>query len=265
MALWLNHRMPGQPRILIVLHQATSTPGRVGQMLHEMGYALDFCRPPLGEELPETLEEHAGAIIFGGPMSANDPEEFVKREIDWIEVPLKENKPFLGICLGAQMMVKHLGGTVQANEREFAEIGYYPLEATDKGRALMRNWPSMIYQWHREGFSLPDGAELLATGEEYPHQAMRYGGNAYRIQFHDELTFAMIHRWTTKGSHRFCLNGAQSRREHIDGRMLYDGQTREWLKEFLDLWIGKPGLRSAPHLQAGAVTDRGMAEIRSTE
>ena len=55
---------------------------------------------------------HAGAVIFGGPMSANDPDEFVRREIDWIEVPLREQRPFLGICLGAQMLAKQFGAPV---------------------------------------------------------------------------------------------------------------------------------------------------------
>ena len=226
-----------KPKILCVLHQESSSCGRVGMRLAEMGYAIDIVRPPLGGQLPETLENHAGAVIFGGPMSANDSDEYVRREIDWISVPLSENKPFLGICLGAQMMVKQLGGTVSANEREFAEIGYYPLEATDHGRTLM-DWPGMIYQWHREGFSLPASTTLLATSQEYENQAIRHGENAYGIQFHAELTTAMVHRWTTRGSHRFVLNGAQTRREHLDGRLLYDAPVRKWLHDFLDLWVG---------------------------
>lgn len=238
--VWIEKRKPGQPQILIVLHQATSTPGRVGLMLQMMGYALDIRRPPLGDALPKSLEEHAGAIIFGGPMSANDSSDFVHREIDWIKVPLREEKPFLGICLGAQMMVKHLGGSVRSNEREFAEIGYYPLHPTKEGLDMMEDWPSMIYQWHREGFSLPKGAALLASGDEYPNQAFRYGKNAYAVQFHAELTLAMVHKWTTKGASRFVLNGAQDRKQHLDGRMQFDGETRKWLAEFLDLWIGPP-------------------------
>ncbi len=210
-----------------------------------MGYDMDICRPPMGQALPETLENHAGVIIFGGPMSANDNEEFVKREIDWIETPLRENKPFLGICLGAQMLSKQLGGTVCCNPAEFAEIGYYPLHATELGRSLM-DWPSMVYQWHREGFSLPSGAELLATGVQYENQAMRFGENAYGVQFHAELTFAMVYRWTVKGAHRFTLNGAQPRREHIDGRLQHDREVRLWLERFLDRWVGpaKPALPS---------------------
>jgi len=76
------------------------------------------CRPALGDRLPETLEDYAGAIVFGGPMSANDNEEFIKREIDWMSVPLKENKPFFGICLGAQMLSKHLG--IPSNQHRLA-------------------------------------------------------------------------------------------------------------------------------------------------
>ena len=81
-------------KVLIILHQESSTPGRVGQKLIARGFELDIRRPPLGDELPETLDQHAGAIMFGGPMSANDPDEFVKRETDWIGVPLKEERPF---------------------------------------------------------------------------------------------------------------------------------------------------------------------------
>ena len=88
--------------VLIVLHQETSTPGRVGNALRTLGHALDVRRPRFGNPLPETLDGHAGAVIFGGPMSANDPDDYVRQEIDWIGVPLREQRPFLGICLGAQ-------------------------------------------------------------------------------------------------------------------------------------------------------------------
>ena len=73
--------------ILIVLHQETSTPGRVGNALRALGHTLDIRRPRFGDPLPETLDRHAGAVIFGGPMSANDPDDYVRREIDWIEIP----------------------------------------------------------------------------------------------------------------------------------------------------------------------------------
>src|SRR4249920_3079940 len=86
---------PMRPPVLIVLHGELSTPGRVAIQLRNRGIPLDVRRPRFGDDLPKTLKEHSGAVIFGGPQSANDYDEIVKREIDWIGVALKEKKPFL--------------------------------------------------------------------------------------------------------------------------------------------------------------------------
>jgi len=220
--------------VLIVLHQERSSAGRVGQLLVEKGYRLDIRRPVLGDRLPSTLAEHAGAVVFGGPMSANDTDDFVKTEINWLDVPLREKRPLLGICLGAQMLVRQLGGKVQANADGSTEIGWYPLRPTEKGRLLM-HWPRMVYHFHREGFDLPHGAELLAEGDTYPNQAFRYDGRAWGLQFHAELTRAMMHRWVVHGAHRFILPNAQQGREHLEGRMLFDAPLKAWLSEFLDI------------------------------
>lgn len=228
-----------KPKILVVLHQELSSPGRVGHLLLEGGFDLDVRRPPLGDPLPETLARHAGAVVFGGPMSANDPDEFVRRETDWLSVPLKEEKPFLGICLGAQMLVNHLGGTVEGHRDGLVEIGWYPIAPTDAGRELL-DWPEMVYQFHREGFSLPSGATLLATAQAYPNQAFRYGANAWGIQFHAELTRAMMQRWVVRGAQRFVLPGAQQGRDHLGGRFIWDMHLKRWLGDFLDLVFHTP-------------------------
>lgn len=233
------------PRVLVVLHQDTSSPGRVGQALTRRGYLLDIRRPRYGDPLPDTMADHAGAIVFGGPMSANDEDDFVKREIDWLAVPLAEKKPYLGICLGAQMLVRHLGGTVAPHPRGHAEIGWYRLAPTPAGRDLMA-WPSHVYQWHREGFDRPRGAVLLAEGGEFPNQAFRFGPAAYGIQFHPELTLAMMHRWTVRGAHRLDMPGAQGPQDHFEGRHLWDAQTRLWLDRFLDLWLAPGADAAAP-------------------
>lgn len=228
-------RRRGRPPILIVLHQERSSPGRVGQMLVEKGFPLDIRRPVLGDRLPQTLEHHAGAVVFGGPMSANDPDAFVRAETDWLSVPLKENKPFLGICLGAQMLVRHLGGKVEAEPEGRVEIGWYPIRPTEHGRLLMRNWPKMVYHFHREGFDLPHGCQLLAEGDVYRNQAIRYGEKAWGLQFHAELTRAMMQRWVVHGAHRFVMPNAQQGREHLEGRMIFDAPLKAWLSDFLDL------------------------------
>lgn len=231
-------RRDRQP-VLIVLHQERSSPGRVGQMLIEKGFPLDIRRPVLGDPLPSTLESHAGAVVFGGPMSANDPDPFVKTETDWLAVPLRENKPYLGICLGAQMLVRHLGGKVEAEPEGRVEIGWYPIHPTEHGRLLMRCWPKMVYHFHREGFDLPQGCQLLAEGDVYRNQAIRYGDNAWGLQFHAELTRAMMQRWVVHGAHRFIMPNAQQGRDHLEGRMIFDAPLKAWLSDFLDLVLVK--------------------------
>jgi GMP synthase (glutamine-hydrolysing) len=231
-------------KILIVLHSETSTPGRVGLMLRERGYELDMRRPCLGERLPPSLREHAGAVIFGGPMSANDPDDYLRDEIDWIGVPLKEQKPFLGICLGAQMLAKHLGGKVGPHDEGHVEIGYYPIKPTAAGAAY-GPWPEWVYHWHRECFTLPSGGEQLATGDVFENQACRFGPCAYGLQFHPEVTRLQMHRWTVSGAHRFVLKGAQRGHEHLEGQMLHDAPVKDWLKRFLDSWLAPIQQRAA--------------------
>jgi GMP synthase (glutamine-hydrolysing) len=231
-------------RILIILHQEASSPGKLGQMLAAKGFALDIRRPRFGDPLPERMDGHAGAIIFGGPMSANDPDDFIRREIDWIGVPLGEGAPFLGICLGAQMLVKRLGGNVCAHCEGCAEVGFYPLHATDAGRRL-GEWPGTVYQWHREGFDLPSGTTLLAQGDIFENQAFSAGGAAIGLQFHSELTYAMACRWTVRGAARFDLPKAQGRTEHMEGWFRYDPAVRAWLWTFLDTWLAQDRRRQS--------------------
>jgi len=228
------------PRVLIVLHSETSTPGRIGHMLVEKGFALDIRRPCLGDALPGTFSDHAGAAIFGGPMSANDPDDWITREIDWIGVALREDKPFLGVCLGAQMLSKQLGGSVSPHAGGLVEIGYYPLKPTEEG-LTHGPWPEHVYHWHREGLTLPSGAVRLATGETFENQAFRYGRKAYGIQFHPEVTRLTMHRWGVIGAHRFVLPNAQDSRAHLEGNLLHDQAVKLWLSRFLDHWLAAGG------------------------
>jgi GMP synthase (glutamine-hydrolysing) len=222
--------------VLVVLHQECSTPGRVGNALRALGHRLDIRRPRFGDTLPETLDDHAGAVVFGGPMSANDPDEFVRREIDWISVPLREQRPFLGIRLGAQMLAMQLGARVAPHPEGRAEVGYYPIRPTPAGLALCPHWPDQVYHWHREGFELPAGAELLAEGGDFPVQAFQTG-HAFGFQFHPDVTYAMMHRWTTRGYDRLQAPGARARHHHFADRAVHDVAERAWLKAFLDDWL----------------------------
>jgi GMP synthase (glutamine-hydrolysing) len=228
---------PAHPkRVLVIVHRRESQPGAVGQWLTANGYALDIRCHRFGDPLPPTLADHAGAIVLGGPMSANDPDDYVRSEIDWLAVPLRENKPYFGICLGAQMLAKHLGAEVAPHQDNLIEAGYYPIAANDDGAALMR-WPDAVYQWHSEGFGLPSSAKRLATNANFENQAFQFGENAFGVQFHPEMTLAMIHRWTTSAAHRLAAPGARPRREHIIAHHVHGARQRAWLDRFLRLWL----------------------------
>ncbi len=239
--------------ILVVMHQEQSTAGRIGRLLEARGHRLDVRRPRFGDSLPQTMAGHAGAVVFGGPMSANDPDPYIREEIDWIGVSLREEKPFLGVCLGGQMLALLLGARVYRDPVGRGEIGYYPIQPTSAGHALCAApFPGRVYQWHREGFDLPRGATELATGDAFPVQAFRYGGSAFGLQFHPEVTYAMICRWTTRAAERMDAVGAQPPVAHREGWYQFDRAIDLWIGEFVDRWLATPASveTPAPEFQA---------------
>ncbi|NYH12211.1 glutamine amidotransferase [Pseudomonas moraviensis] len=231
-------------KVLIVLHQEHSTPGRVGQLLHQSGFELDIRKPRFGDPLPKNMSEHEGVIIFGGPMSANDNDAYVREEIDWLARPLKEGKPILGLCLGGQMLTRHLGSRVYQLDNGAIEAGYYPITPLAAAHEITAEastpFPDHVYQWHSEGFDLPNGATQLAEGSTFPVQAYRYGTNAYALQFHPEVTYETIDGWVTRGTERLKAPGARPASEHLAGWHRHDSAVETWIKAFLPEWIGSP-------------------------
>ncbi len=231
-------------RVLIVLHNAHSTAGRLGRLLRAQGFELDCRRPCFDDPLPKALSGYAAAIVFGGPMSVNDEASWVRREIDWIGVPLKEDKPFLGICLGAQMLARHLGQSVRPHPQGRVEVGYYPIHPTEHGHRICDcRFPNHVYQWHREGFDLPCGAILLARSQDFEAQAFRYREKAYGFQFHPEVTFSTLCRWTLLTRESMAEPGARPRHRHIEGWFRHDSAVARWSGAFLRRWLalGQPG------------------------
>jgi GMP synthase (glutamine-hydrolysing) len=230
-------RIETKKPVLIVLHQRHSSPGHVGQWFQRNGHALDIRRHCYDDPLPKTLEHHCGAVIFGGPQSANDTDDFIKREIEWIGVALKEEKPFLGICLGAQMLAHHLGAKVDHCQGANVEIGYHRIRCTDPAKALGA-LPEHVYQWHREGFEIPSGGKRLAASEgPFPNQAMRYGPAAIGLQFHPEITYAQVNRWSGANPTRLLMRGARERADHMSGHLVYGPIVHRWLDQFLTRWV----------------------------
>jgi GMP synthase (glutamine-hydrolysing) len=246
---------PDRKPVLIILHQEHSTPGHVGSLLLASGHSLDIRRPRYGEPLPQTLEGHAGTVIFGGPMSANDSDDYLRAEIALIEIALKEQSPFLGICLGAQMMAICLGAEVKTDPDGHVEIGYHDVEPLETAN-LGGPWPRRFYQWHREGFDLPAGSVPLATARgRFPNQALKYGTAAIGLQFHPEITYAMAARWSGRNDHRLnLLPGAMPREAQLAEHILQGPVVRGWLSRFLEHWLASSPARSIAATAAPAVS-----------
>jgi GMP synthase (glutamine-hydrolysing) len=223
--------------VLIVVHQQHSNPGRVGELLQERGYRLARRCPNLFDPLPDDLSDYAAAIVFGGPQSANDDDRpAVRIELDWLErVALGSGKPLLGICLGAQMIARVLGARVGRHPENLVEIGYHPIYPTAAGAAYFEG-PTMFYQWHKETFEIPKGAIHLAHNDAFDSQMFRYGEHAFGIEFHPEMTLAMIERWSgsERGSAMLSLPGGQPREAHLEGYRRYSAASDRWLARFLD-------------------------------
>lgn len=223
-------------KVLIVVHQENSTPGRVGELLEARGYALDRRCPNLGDPLPPTLEGHAAAVVFGGPMSANDDHlDGIRAELTWLETVIPSERPLLGICLGAQLIARTLGARVGPHPGGLVEIGYHEVQPTGTDRSFLGE-PTVFYQWHRETFELPEGSLHLAANEAFPNQAFRYDGKVYGLEFHPEMTKTMVERWSgsEKGSQQLVLPGAQPRAEQLLNFDRFAPASDRWLERFLD-------------------------------
>lgn len=223
-------------RILIIVHQQHSTPGRIGAVLERRGYRLDIRRHACGDPLPDTVDDYAAVVVFGGPMSANDDHlPFIRNEIEWINRPLQADVPFLGVCLGGQLLARTMGARVFHHEEGFNEIGYYPVRREQADCPLFEP-EQYFYQWHNEGFDAPAGSTVLATGDWFPVQAFAFQ-RALAIQFHPEVTRDMMGNWTRRATHRMILRGAQPRESHLKGHARYDGAVEHWLERLFDRWL----------------------------
>lgn len=238
-------------KVLIVVHQETSDPGLVGQLLHENGCMLDIRCPAIGNLLPESVDGYAGVVVFGGPMSANDDAElpFIRTELDWIPTVLESAKPFLGICLGAQLLARVLGAQVAPHPEGRREIGYVPIQPVLHSHNPFAKL-THVYQWHKEGFELPRDAVLLATGEVFPNQAFCYGDTAYGVQFHPEITRTMIDVWTSRAGEQLLCPDAQPYEEQVQQHDRHAATIQSWLKGFLHHWLNTTGSSNAQRLPA---------------
>lgn len=227
-------------RIQIILHNPKGFTGLIGEKLSSAGHRLSICCPLHGQKLPE-LEAYDVAIVFGGKMSVNDCDTclpVLREEIAWIRRSVEAEKPYLGICLGAQLLARAFGGTVTRHHEHYVEIGYYNIYPTVEGfDSIFANAPEKFFQWHNEGFTMPENGVKLAASDLYPNQAFRIGQHAYGFQFHPEATFEQIQAWHQRDFEELNGPGAQTIRSQLRDIESYTPSISAWLDDFLAYWL----------------------------
>lgn len=224
--------------ILIILHRACGDTGKIGQILIQRGYVLDIRCVLEGDSLPKP-ENYAAVIVFGGLMSANDCQKLpgIRAEIDWIPSVIATHVPYLGICLGAQLLARSLGAGVARKPDESVEIGFHHIRPTRQNCAVLPKQGLRFYQWHLEGFSIPENCERLAESDNFPNQAFMLNEQTIGLQFHPEATREMIDCWVQREPENLRLTGAQSYKTQVELFRACDSDITEWLESFLTRWL----------------------------
>ena len=163
------------------------------------------------------MSDYAGVVIFGGPMSANDCGTLagIKCELDWIPKVVEAGVPYLGLCLGAQLLTRAVGGRVGPHPEGKVEIGYVDIEPTEAGPRLVQGADEGLPVASRGHAHSPTAASCWRPTTPIPSQGFRYGGNAFGFQFHPEVTLEMKEIWTLKAAERLKMPGAQQRGVHL--------------------------------------------------
>lgn len=147
------------------------------------------------QQIPGDPSGYRAVIILGGPMSVYDKLGFIDEEIDLVRKSYKKKIPLLGICLGSQIIAQAIGGNVFKGARK--EIGWHRITIekpmnNDLFSGYSNSRPA-VFQWHGDTYFLPREAIILAHSELYPQAFV--SGSLVGIQFHLEVTAAMIESW----------------------------------------------------------------------
>ncbi len=169
-------------------HVICEPPGYLGTFLERRGLPFEVVCLDEGAPVPQGLEEVSGLVFMGGPGNVNEPTDWMAGELELIRRAAERGLPMLGICLGAQLISKALGGEVWPAGT--MEVGWHSVERTTD--AAVPDWFEglpprfQVFQWHAHTYSPPPGAVTLARAACAEQQAFALG-NILAMQFHVEM------------------------------------------------------------------------------
>ena len=184
-------------RVLILQHAWECPPATLGEILDQ--FALPYDTIDVEKATLPAITAYTAIIALGGPQHVYDTDAYpyFVQEQAFIRSAVEQDIPFLGVCLGGQLLATSLGGMV--SQHTIPEVGFYDVQFTEAGRQdpLFTGLPDYekVFHWHEDAFELPAESILLVTNETTRNQAFRYGRRAYGLQYHIELNSELFDLW----------------------------------------------------------------------
>jgi GMP synthase-like glutamine amidotransferase len=232
--------------IRIFRHIDCEGPGYLAEFLQNYNIPFELVCIDAGETPPTQIDDVSALVFMGGPMSVNDDIKWIEQELDIIQRAVTAGLPVLGHCLGGQLISKALGGRIDANPAK--EIGWLPVQKINNARS--EDWlhdindNSVLFHWHGEKFSIPEGATAILRSEHCAHQGFVIG-NTLALQCHVEMTSEMVSEWAElyKDELTDPANTVQSQEEINENLVqkvkqlqgVADALYRRWLRPLADI------------------------------